>query len=71
MAMQLIAEHNDYCYIALDFRNMVTVDEPVIDYDAIKQAEATQNYVTYKSGPAQNPDAQSRSFKVIQQQLAE
>ena len=36
---------------------------------AERQAELTQNLVTYRAGPAQNPEVQSRSFKVIQQQL--
>ena len=46
------------------------MEEPENPYE-MKQAAISQNYVTYTSGPAQNPDVQSRSFKVIQQQLAE
>ena len=60
-----------YCLVIL-YSNVVPVEESESERAfAQRQAELTQNLVTYRAGPAQNPDVQSRSFKVIQQKLAD
>ena len=62
-----------YIYIyTIISRNAVTVCPP--QYETTDQTDLTQDLVIvhspWKGGYAQNPNVQSRSFKILQQQLS-
>ena len=60
--------------MTLCFRNVVPVTSPDAAMSpantAAPRAEVLEEPSHWRSGPPQNPNVQSRSFKILQQQLA-